>query len=50
MKKPISFATETEVEIDNLLDGEPLARVLPDLTGNESPEEILSELHIKLGD
>jgi len=48
MRKPIKFATETETEIERLLDGEPLERILPNLNGNETPDDILRLLQAKL--
>ena len=48
MRKPIKFATETETAIERLLDGEPLERVLPNLDGNESPDDIFRLLRAKV--
>jgi len=42
------FASETKIEINRLLDGEPLFRILPALSGRESEEEILTLLKSKI--
>ena len=43
-EKTMRFATETEIEIATLLDGEPVESMLPNLDGTESPSEILKRL------
>jgi len=40
----MKFATETQIKIKQLLDGEPVKRYLPNLNGTESPSEILKQL------
>ena len=44
MKRPRRFASLTELAIEHLLDGESLERILPNLNGNESPDDILRRL------
>jgi hypothetical protein len=41
------FASRTKIKINQLLDGEPLKRILPKLTGRESEAEILKQLEKK---
>ena len=41
------FASPTKIKINQLLDGEPLKRILPKLTGRESEAEILKQLEKK---
>jgi hypothetical protein len=40
----MKFASAERLEIARLLDGEPLERILPTLTGRESDREVLSLL------
>ena len=42
------YMSETKIEINRLLDGESLFRVLPALSGQESDEEILELLKSKI--
>ena len=44
----MTFASAERLEIARLLDGEPLKRILPTLTGRESDREILSLLKSKI--
>ena len=44
------FASPTKIKINQLLDGEPLKRILPKLTGRESEAEILRQLEKKRKD
>ena len=48
MRKPIKFASLTDLAIEQLLDGEPLERILPNLSGRETKEYILHLLREKL--
>ena len=43
----MKFASPTKIKINRLLDGEPLKRILPKLTGRESEAEILKQLEKK---
>ena len=43
----MKFASPTKIKINRLLDGEPLERILPKLTGRESEAEILKQLEKK---
>ena len=43
----MKFASPTKIKIKQLLDGEPLERILPMLTGRESEAEILKQLEKK---
>ena len=44
------FPSATKLKINQLLDGEPLKRILPRLTGRESEAEILKQLEKKRKD
>ena len=44
------FPSATKLKINQLLDGEPLKRILPKLTGRESEAEILKQLEKKRKD
>jgi hypothetical protein len=44
----MKFATDTEVKINQLLDGEPITRILPNLSGKENSEQILDMLKQKI--
>ena len=44
------FPSATKLKINQLLDGEPLERILPKLTGRESEAEILKQLEKKRKD
>jgi hypothetical protein len=44
----MKFATDVEIEINRLLEGEPVSRYLPDLDGTETSEEILNHLRFVL--
>ena len=46
----MKFASATKLKINQLLDGEPLNRLLPKLTGRESEAEILKQLEKKRKD
>ena len=46
----MKFASATKLKINQLLDGEPLERILPKLTGRESEAEILKQLEKKRKD
>jgi hypothetical protein len=48
--KKIKFASSTSIAIAKLLDGERLERILPNLSGNETKEEILAQLNRKRED
>ena len=43
----MKFASPIKIKINQLLDGEPLKRILPKLTGRESEAEILKQLEKK---
>jgi len=44
----MKFTSDTEITINQLLDGEPVSRYLPDLDGTEASEEILKQLRTVL--
>ena len=46
----MKFPSATKLKINQLLDGEPLKRILPKLTGRESEAEILKQLEKKRKD
>ena len=46
----MKFASAPKLKINQLLDGEPLERILPKLTGRESEAEILKQLEKKRKD
>ena len=46
----MKFPSATKLKINQLLDGEPLKRILPKLTGRESEAEILKQLEKKRTD
>ena len=46
--RPLKFASRTDLAIEQLLDGEPLERILPNLSGRETKEYILHLLREKL--
>ena len=43
----MKFATETQIKINQLLDGEPVKTYLPNLNGTENTSEILKQLELR---
>lgn len=48
MRKPIKFSTSEEVELEQLLDGEPINQTLTNLSGGETTKELLDKLKAHL--